>query len=166
MGRPGGTATYEVWRPTHAEAAALVKSPWGTMSDHLDTVQAERAKYGTPLGNENAWKVSNATAYTWRSEGWGILAKPAGNNWMGYSVDVIINPTTKELVDCLADSEGAGTPTWNHLPWDDSYAVRYRAALPPDDVVPPSDLDARVTACEARLGVIEQALRACGQAMP
>ena len=136
------------------------------MSDHLDTVRIERAKYGTPLGYEHAWKTINATAYTWRGEGWGLLDKPTGTNWLGYSTDVIVNPRTRECVDCLQDAEGLGVPTWNIIPWSDEFARRWRPPVAPDDVVPPSDLDARVAACEARLAVIEQALRSCGQAMP
>lgn len=142
------------------------------MSQHLDTVQQERAKYGTPLGNANAWAVINATAYTWRAEGWGLLEKTAGNNYNGYSVDVIVNVHELQAVDCLGDAEGEGRPQWAVLPWDDSFAARWRPPVgedptPPDPPEPPDDdLQAQLDALGARVAVIEAALKTCGAAMP
>ena len=125
------------------------------MSEHLATVEFERAKYGTPLGEQHAWDVTNATAYTWRREGWGLLAKNFGTNWNGYSIDVLVNVQTREAVDCLISSETAGVPTWNLLAWEERFASLWRAPVPPDEPeppdppVPPSDLEARVARLEA-----------------
>lgn len=131
---------------------------------HLDTLQAERAKYGTPLGYENAWKVINATAYIHRNEGWRLLAKPSGTNWVvngeGYSIDVLINPVTKQLVDCLVSSETDGIPAWQELTWNDEYAGRAREPLNPDTLQPtpdpdPETLEDRVAALEADVANIK-----------
>ncbi len=117
------------------------------MSEHLDTVQAERAKYGTPLGEANAWRVINATAYTWRAapEGWGLLAKPTGTNYNGYSIDVIVSVMLRQAVDCLGDAEGFGRPQWSVIAWDESFVSRWRPPVPLDPPDPPPDgLEARV----------------------
>ncbi len=115
------------------------------MSNHLDTVKKERAKYPTPLGFENAWKIINAVAYTWRAEGWGLLKKTGGTQWNNCSVDVIINPRTREAIDCLGDSEGAGVPAWNPIEYLQDFDSRWIAPtlgneppVPPDPPVPPA----------------------------
>jgi len=130
--------------------------------EHLDTVQYERAKWGTPLGIEHAWDVTNATAYTWRGEDWGLLAKTSGTNWQGYSVDVIVNVRLRQAVDVLGDSEGIGRPQWAYLPWEDRFTSLWRAPLPPDEPQPPEppvdELEARVAALEADLAALRQAL--------
>ena len=147
-------------------------------SSHQPTVEHERAKYGTPLGEANAWRVSNATAYTWKHEGWGLLAKPTGTNYNGYSIDVIVNVQERQAVDVLISSETQGVPTWNVLAWEDRFASLWRAPLPPDDgPVPPDppdgDLEARVDRLEVltvaqgdRIRNLEAALKTAGAAMP
>jgi hypothetical protein len=133
------------------------------MSEHLDTVQAERAKYGTPLGEANAWRVINATAYTWRAapEGWGLLAKPTGTNYNGYSIDVIVSVMLRQAVDCLGDAEGFGRPQWSVIAWDESFVSRWRPPVPLDPPDPPPDgLEARVAALETEVQHILDHLRA------
>lgn len=136
-GDPGPQA--RVWIGTIAELKAQTM-PEITIN-HLDTLRAERAKYGTPLGFENAWKVINATAYTHRDEGWKLLYKPTGTNWVvdgvGYSIDVLVNPTTKQAVDCLVSSETDGVPAWQELAWYDDMATRARDPIAPEEAPPP-----------------------------
>ena len=139
--------TVRLWFGTFAELAALTPLE-PSMSNHLDTVQRERAKYPAPeyglnaqgervllnpMGNDNAARISRAVAWTHRDEGWGLLDKPTGNNVLGYSVDVIINAREQQIVDCLGSSEAECIPVWNPLEWRDDYAARWRPALPPDD---------------------------------
>lgn len=117
---------------------------------HLDTVIRERAKYGTPLGLENAWRVSNAVAWTHRAEGWGLHRK-GGTNWLGYAVDIVAK-TDGTMIDILGDSEGEGRPAWNPT----SGVVDWAPPLggnepPPEPPAPPSDLDARVARIEVAL---------------
>ena len=41
----------------------------------IDTVEEERAKYDSPLSDEDAGKVVNAVAWRHRPEGWVLAAK-------------------------------------------------------------------------------------------
>lgn len=142
------------------------------MGEHLATVEQERAKYGTPLGEANAWKVTNATAYTWRAEGWGLLEKTTGTNYQGYAIDVLVNVRARQAVDCLYSSETIGGPQWSAMAWEDRFIALWRPPLPPadgpapPDPLPPDDCDARMTAIERRVATIETALRTAGAAMP
>lgn len=126
---------------------------------HIDTVARECAKYGTPLGYEGAWKVINAVALTHADEGWGLVDKPGGTNWLGYSTDVILNRVTGEAADILGSSETLGIPVWNVLsPKDTPSMSRWRppvgAVEPPEPppvpppVPPPSDVEARLLRVE------------------
>jgi hypothetical protein len=147
------------------------------MSEHLSTVQRQRAKFPpaqydlsgnvlNPIGLENAWTITNATAWAWQGEGWGLLAKPAGSNWQGYSVDVLVNVRERQAVDCLGDSEGAARPQWNVLAWEERFVDLWRppvAPVPPDPPPPPpGDLEARVADLEARVFRIESAMQQAG----
>ena len=126
------------------------------MPEVLDTVIAERAKYGTPLGEQNAWNICNATAYTHRQAGWGLLAKTTGANVNGYSMDVIINPRTREAVDILGSAETEGRPQWLPIAWGVDFAARFVAPTrpggpeppPPPPPPPAPDLEARVARIE------------------
>lgn len=154
-GRAGGTRDHETWRPIHAAAAALVRRP-DAMADHLDTVRELRAQYTAPLGYENAWRVINAVAWRHRDEGWRLLEKSGGTRWVvgdtGYSIDVLVNPTTQEAVDCLVNSETDGTPSWQTVTWQADLAARARPPLNPDTLVPAepdlATLDHRVAVLE------------------
>ncbi len=165
-GRPGGTRDHETWRPIHAAAAALVRRP--DDMTHLDTVQAERAKYPppqygvdeqgervllNPMGNENAARISRAVAWAHRDEGWGLLDKPSGNNVLGYSVDVIINARERQVVDILGSSEAECLPVWNAIEWRDDYAARWRPPLNPDTLVP---AEPDLAALAHRVAVLEE----------
>lgn len=183
-GRPTGTRENESWRPIHAEAAALVRRP-DHMSEHRDTVQAERAKYPAPLysaegtllnpmGNDNAARISRAVAWAHRAEGWGLLEKPTGNNVLGYSVDVIINAREKQVVDILGSSEAECYPQWSVIEWRDDYAARWRPPLAPDDAPPveppvdppPSDdTEARLDAIEADIILLQAVAREVRRAL-
>ncbi len=132
----------------------------------LQTVKEERGKYPTPLGLENAWKTINGVCLRHANEGWGLVDKPSGSNWTGYSVDVILNRYTGEAVDCLGDSEGQGVPAWNTLSAADTPSVtRWRQAIgdvPPEPGVPNpthGDITARVNALEVELSRIKSLLR-------
>ena len=112
------------------------------MSNHIETVKIERAKYQAPLGFENAWKIVNAVAYTHRAEGWGLLAKTGGTQWNGCSIDVIINLLTQEAVDCLGNSEAEGIPQWSAIEYLPAFGLRWIAPTPGDTAppVPPNPI--------------------------
>jgi hypothetical protein len=129
------------------------------MSNHADTVREERAKYGSPLGEANAHKVINATAWRHRDEGWGLLSKPSGTNYNGCSIDVLINQRTSEAVDCLSDAEGVGGAKWDPIGWDATFAGRFVAPYDPSPVTPPQPPDPPPTGdVEARLKKVEDFL--------
>jgi hypothetical protein len=133
---------------------------------HLDTVRNLRAQYGTPLGLEHAWRISNGVCLAHAAEGWGLVDKPGGSNWQGYSVDVILNRYTGEAVDVLGDSEGNGWPQWSVLSPDQAPTVnRWRQPVdvitppPPDPDPDPTPLEARVTTLEIDLAALRALLR-------
>ena len=135
--------------------------------NHLETVKVERAKYGTPLGVENAWKVTNAVAYTHRLEGFGLRRKLEGQNWNGYSIDVIIHKPSGDWIDILGSSELAGNPQWSEtIPAGDT-DVYWSPPLPPDDgpeeppIEPPDedDLEDRVRYLEEMVDHIVTTMR-------
>lgn len=79
------------------------------MSTILDTLKAERAKYPDRLTPAQAIELLDKAAYAHRDEGWGLLAKPAGNRWDGRSVDYLFNRTTGLHHDVLEDAPDAST---------------------------------------------------------
>jgi hypothetical protein len=123
------------------------------MSNHFGTVAFERAKYPAPeydrqgkllnpLGFENAWKITNAVGYTHQDEGWGLLKKIGGTQWLGCTIDVLINRRTRQAVDCLGKSEEEGIPVWNPIEYLPDFDLRWVAPTsgapePPTPPVPP-----------------------------
>lgn len=154
------------------------------MADYTSLVAQVRSKYGTPLGNENAWKVCNEVALLLRQQtgdqNWG-LHKKGGNNWNGYAVDIVAYQGGN-MFDILGSSEDAGTPQWSDsgdatvdwappVPLDDSQAPASPGTPtpPPATVVckfvPPvpaavdfSEVLARIDASDARREVLAQQL--------
>lgn len=92
----------------------------GHMSDPAiyQTLCANRAKYPTPMSNDQIAALLNETAWAYRQQLWGCLKKPDGSNCaqpgtgVKMSKDILALPTG-QIVDCLIDAEGAGTPTWD-----------------------------------------------------
>lgn len=130
--------------------------------NHIETVQRERAKYGTPLGVENAWKVTNAVAWTHRDEGFGLRTKTTGQNFDGYSIDVIIHKPSGEWIDVLGASEEAGIPQWSQTTPAGPTSEYWAEPLPPEDepIPPPDDdLESRVEYLEQMVDHIVRTMR-------
>ena len=151
----------EQWRRFVAAIPSTTGGGPHAMSEHLDTVRELRAQYATPLGLERAWRIVNAVAWRHRDEGWRLLEKSGGTRWVvgdtGYSIDVIVNPTTQEAVDCLVNSELEGTPSWQMVTWQADLAGRARPPLDPNTLLPApdgSDLEARVRVLDAQVARI------------
>lgn len=90
----------------------------------FDTLKRLRSGYGTPMTPAENAALLNDTAYTHRSEGWGVLSKDSGSNCPRsdgamISRDILLNKTTRVWVDCLQDSEGIGKPMWDENPGAD-----------------------------------------------
>lgn len=154
------------WTPVDVTPQPPVEPPMSA-PNHLDTVRLERAKYGTPLGVENAWKVTNAVAYTHRLEGFGLRRKLDGQNYNGYSIDVIIHKPSGEWIDILGSSELAGNPQWSLTTPAGDTDVYWSPPLPPEDgtpeppIEPPvdDDLEDRVRYLEEMVDHIVRTMR-------
>lgn len=157
------------WPPTDVPEPPIeppVEPPMPTTPNHLPTVQTLRATYTTPLGIENAYQISNDTAWKHRDEGFGLRRKTSGNNYNGYAVDIVFHKPTNMLVDILGDSEGAGNPQWTEVGAgnpDEWAAPTDPAPVTPPPIDPPvdppaTDLETRVLALEEDLMRLREAL--------
>lgn len=101
--------------PTPVPAPTPSPEPPPHMADYAYLVAAERGKYGTPLGIENAWRICNAVALRIRElthdQNWGLHRK-GGNNYQGYAVDIVAYQGGY-MFDILGDSENSGTAQWS-----------------------------------------------------
>lgn len=84
----------------------------------LPLIEAERAKYGAGLTNDECVALLEAVAS--QSPGWGLLHKPNGNNGRRRdgtlcSVDHLVYAPTLKGLDVLSDAGAGGpsTPQWN-----------------------------------------------------
>lgn len=176
-----GTTGVRLWCGTLADLAQLpladggqppVEPPMST-PNHLPTVVTVRSTYPTSvdLGNRRAWEICNKVAWAHRDEGFGLVLKPDGNNFVydgvGYSIDLVFHLATSTLVDILGSSETLGVPQWSEvgtLPinrWHPAYDPAIVDGNDPPDPPnpPPTDLEARVTILEAQVQHILQTLR-------
>jgi hypothetical protein len=100
----------------------------------LDTLVALRKTYPTPMSNNQLGELLNAVAWTHRSEGYGLLAKPQGSHCLQpqtgtlVSRDILMLAGSGRIFDVLIDAEGKATPTWGE-----------KKALSPKLFVPPID---------------------------
>lgn len=119
-----------------APTPAPVEEPMSI--NHLDTVIAERAKYGTPLGKEGAHRVINAVAWTHRAEGLGLLKAPAGVDaeFNGCRLDIIVCKRTRQAWDVLYASDVAGKPIWDVIDYGADFDARWVAPYQPADAQP------------------------------
>lgn len=78
-------------------------------------LQQERAKYGTPMTNDQCVDLLNTVAYQFASAGWGLYKKPSGNNGIRSdgtpcSVDFLVLSPSAAGFDVFTDAGGATTP--------------------------------------------------------
>ena len=124
----------------------------------LSTVKAIRAKYGTPLQNEEMGMLLNEVAWIHRVDGWGCAQKPTGKHTIQpttgirMSRDLLYHKPTEKLFDVLADVEGEARPVWNEvendgkLPW--LAPIVPEGTPDPDPDPQPDDLEQRVAMLE------------------
>lgn len=112
----------------------------------LAALQAERAKYGPGMTNDECVALLDAVAA--RHAGWGLLSKSSGNNGRRRdgalcSVDHLVYKPLLRGVDCLSDAGAGGpsTPTWNDDPnsWEAFPVERFIAPLGGAEPVPDPD---------------------------
>lgn len=125
------------------------------MPDHLAYVRQAREEYDhVPASVERGWLVTNR-ACELCGENFGLLSKPSGTNWNGYSIDCLMR-ATGETWDVLGDAEGIARPQWTRTtPTGMTAPSKWRphvATTPPPTEPPPEpspdDLEARVTRLE------------------
>lgn len=136
-----GYPHYDLVQQAYAELQAEGKIPMGNI-EHDKGLITQRAGY-----------------YSYeRDSTMGVLSKPDGNNYQGYSVDILIR-TNGEYYDVVTDQNGQAVPVNGGPDHDPNLIARWRkptrelAQLPEDGsggVVPPDDseLAARVAALE------------------
>ena len=82
----------------------------------LSDVQAERAKYGTPMTKDELSSLLNAVAWKNQGAGWGLLSKTSGNNCPfasgPISCDILFHKPSRLVYDVLVNIEGPADPTW------------------------------------------------------
>lgn len=94
-------------------------------------LEAQGVDLSGPCG---AFQITKRVAWRLRNEGAGLLAKPAGNNCDGYSVDFITYPDGAG-VDILGDSGTANRPNWDPSEPPGALVGRWRAPFDPDPVI-------------------------------
>lgn len=84
----------------------------------IDSVRAERAKYGTPLMNPQMGELLNAVAWKHRAAEWVLAEKRTGahsfqpHTGIPISRDVLMHVPSRRMFDVLRDVGGAGEPNW------------------------------------------------------
>jgi hypothetical protein len=94
-------------------------------------------------GEEHAFRLTAALAWTLREEGWGLVAAKAGsaNNVQGYTADAIAQPDG-EHVDVISATGEHNGALWDPVryrdgweqAWNDAIAPRWRPPINPDDL--------------------------------
>lgn len=145
---------------------------------HYDLVERAynelKAEGKIPMGDVEHDKgliTQRAGFYSYeRDSTMGVLEKTSGNNYLGYSVDILIR-TNGEYYDVVTDQDGQAVPVNGGPSNDPELIPRWRkptaelAQVSPDEgggegePVPPSDdLTARVEALEAHVKALEEAI--------
>lgn len=86
----------------------------------FDTLQIERAKYGTPMTNEQCVEMLNTVAWIHRAEGWGLSGKTSGTRARRYdgvevAHDILHHLPTNDLYDVLEAAPTVARPIFNNV---------------------------------------------------
>jgi hypothetical protein len=87
------------------------------MQNLLESVRAERAKYGARMTDDQCAELCNAVAWRHRGEGWGTSRKVSGTrgrlpNGQEIAHDILHYAPSNELVDILTAAGAESQPTW------------------------------------------------------
>jgi hypothetical protein len=100
---------------------------------YVAAVKAQCVSFGISLtGPRGAFEITKRVAWGLRSTGLGIglVYKPSGNNWDGFSVDYLCFQNG-DGVDILGDAGGSNTPQWQDKPGEFTGQNRWRAPVQP-----------------------------------
>lgn len=118
----------------------LATSHAGAQTPFLADVQTLRAQYPTPMTPAQLGELLNRLAWLHRTEGWGLLHKPQGNNCPGagqiVSCDILVHAPSATHWDVLTDQEDAATPVFN--PKGPIEVSRFVPPVDPGGSTPPS----------------------------
>jgi hypothetical protein len=111
-------------KPTPTPTPEPTPEPEPTMPDSLlPDLQAERAKYPERLQDpEDAADILNAVAWKHRGDGWGLSAKPSGNNVFSeahgklIAYDILHHKPTNTLWDVATGEWEVMQVQWAHQP--------------------------------------------------
>lgn len=113
------------------------------MQDHSELVRRVKAdlerRHVNLSGACGAFEITKRVAWALKGEGFGLLAKPGGNQCQGYATDIVSEQGTGVNVDILGDGGGANTPGWGPYPPDPDVIGRWRPAVDPGDAVTPDE---------------------------
>jgi len=95
-----------------------VPNPGAEPDSLLSDMQAERAKYNTPMTPAELGSMLNAVAWKNKDSGWVLLGKSSGTNCPApsgalISCDFLVHQPTLSGYDVLLDAEGSATPIWD-----------------------------------------------------
>lgn len=86
-----------------------------------------------------AFEITKRVAWILRTQGWGLLDKPSGNNCQGYSTDYLVRADFAGF-DILGDAGGENIPSFGSEPNEPpgAFAGRWRAPFDPGDAPAPT----------------------------
>jgi len=98
---------------------------------YVAEVKARLEAAGVPLsGPCGAFNITKQVAWDLRASGYGLVAKPSGNNCEGYSVDYLCLQNG-DGVDILSDAGGTNGPQWAEKPGEFAGQNRWREPIRP-----------------------------------
>jgi lysozyme len=119
----------------------------------LGVLQFHRTRFPTPMSAQQTGQLLNDVAAS--TPGYALFAKSAGNRCPSpagpdVSCDILVWTATGQAFDCLYDSDGLGTPTWNEVSGDPvPPSLWVQPVGSPQPPPPPADLQRVLDAIQA-----------------
>ena len=88
------------------------------------------------MGSCGAFEITKRVAWILRTQGYGLLSKPGGNNCQGYAVDYLTRMDGSGI-DLLGDSGGENIPAFSESEPPGALTGRWREPFDPGDQVAP-----------------------------
>ena len=94
------------------------------------------ARHVSLTGSCGAFEITKRVAWILRTQGYGLLSKPGGNNCQGYAVDYLTRMDGSGI-DLLGDSGGENIPAFSESEPPGALTGRWREPFDPGDQVTP-----------------------------
>ena len=95
------------------------------------------ARHVSLMGSCGAFEITKRVAWILRTQGYGLLSKPGGNNCQGYAVDYLTRMDGSG-VDLLGDSGGENIPAFSESEPPGALTGRWREPFDPGDQAAPA----------------------------